>query len=96
VIRLPYRVLLGLAFLLTTAISVAAESLLRVGASAGPFVEIVNHVVTRAKAQGHDIKVRYALALTTRAMDDDDPLYRSPEVKQVILERFARSIMPTQ
>jgi D-methionine transport system substrate-binding protein len=45
---------------------------------------------------------RFALVFTTRAKDKDDPrvakliaIYRSPEVKQFILDRFGGSIIPT-
>ncbi len=45
---------------------------------------------------------RFALVFTTRAKDKEDPriakliaIYRSPEVKQFILDRFGGSIIPT-
>ena len=49
-----------------------------------------------------DQDTRYGLWFTTRAKDRDDPrvakliaIYRSPEVKQFILDRFGGTIIPT-
>jgi D-methionine transport system substrate-binding protein len=57
VVRLSRRLALGLALLTMTVPAMAAEGPLRVGTSAGPYAEILDHVVPLAKAQGLDIKV---------------------------------------
>ncbi len=55
--RLTRRTTLTLALVGLATATLAAEPPLRVGTSAGPYAEILDHVVPLAKAQGLDIKV---------------------------------------